>query len=64
MKKLDLYLNDDQYEKLSIMANEKNMDVEEYTNEELYDLIVKNWLKLKSEKLAEILADPNTDWEE
>ena len=64
MKKLDLYLNDDQYEKLTIMANEKNMEVEEYANEELYDLIARNWLLFKRDKLAEMLADPNTDWKE
>ena len=46
------------------MANEKNMEVEEYANEELYDLIARNWLLFKRDKLAEMLADPNTDWKE
>jgi len=64
MEKLNLYLNDDQYKKLSILANENNIEVEEYANEELYKLIVNNWFLLKRDKLGEMLADPNTDWEE
>ena len=63
MKKLDLYLNDDQYERLRILAAEKSMEAEEYANEEFYELLIHKWLLLKHDKLGEMLNDPNTDWE-
>ena len=64
MEKLNLYLNDDQYEKLSILAEESNMEVEEYANEIFYDNILKKWLKRQSKEAERILNNPNTDWEE
>ena len=45
MKKLNLYLNDDQYEKLIILAEESDMEAEEYANEVFYDHILAKWLK-------------------
>ena len=33
MGKLSLYLNDDQYGKLSILAERNNMEAEEYAND-------------------------------
>ena len=64
MKKLDLYLNDDQYEKLTILAEESNMEVEEYSNEAFYDYILAKWFKRQSEEIDKIFANPNTNWEE
>lgn len=64
MKKLDLYLNDNQYERLSILAAEKSMEAEEYANEEFYNLLIQKWLLLKRDKLGEMLNDPNIDWDE
>ena len=64
MEKLNLYLNDDQYEKLTILAEESSMEVEEYANEVFYDHILAKWLKRQSKEAEKILNDPNTDWEE
>ena len=64
MEKLNLYLNDDQYEKLTILAEENNKEVEEYANEIFYDHILAKWLKRQSKEAERILNNPNTDWEE
>lgn len=64
MEKLNLYLNDDQYEKLAILAEESNMEVEEYANEVFYDHILAKWLKRQSKEAERILNNPNTNWEE
>lgn len=64
MEKLNLYLNDSQYEKLCILAEENNCEPEEYSNESYYDLLLAQWLKRQSKEAERILNDPNTDWEE
>ena len=64
MEKLNLYLNDDQYEKLTILAEESNMEAEEYANEVFYDHILAKWLKRQSVEVDKIFDNPNTDWEE
>ena len=64
MKNLDLYLNDNQYEILTILAAEKSMEAEEYANEEFYNLLIQKWLLLKRDKPGGMLNDPNIDWEE
>lgn len=64
MEKLNLYLNDDQYETLTILAEESNMEVEEYANEIFYDHLLAKWLKRQSQEAEKILKDPNTDREE
>ena len=64
MEKLDLYLNQSQYEKLCILAKERNMEVEEFANEQFYTLLLNLWLKHQAEEARRILDDPNTDWEE
>ena len=64
MEELNLYLNDDQYEKLCILAEESNMEVEEYANEVFYDHILVKWLKRQRIEVEKIINDPNTDWEE
>lgn len=64
MEKLNLYLNDSQYEKLCILAEEEGYEAEEYANEKFYNLLLAKWLKHQSEEIDRIIADPNTDWEE
>ena len=64
MKKLNLYLNDDQYEKLTTLAKESNMEFEEYANEVFYDHILAKWLKRQIEEVDKIINNPNTDWED
>lgn len=64
MEKLNLYLNDSQYEKLCILAEERGEEPEEYANESYYDLLLAQWLKRQSNEAERILNDPNTDWEE
>lgn len=64
MEKLNLYLNDSQYEKLCILADERGEEPEEYANERFYDLLLAQWLKRQNEEIEKILNDPNTDWEE
>ena len=62
MKKLDLYLNESQYEKLCILAEEENCEPEEYANETFYTLLLTKWLKHQSEEIDKLLNDPNVDW--
>ena len=65
MEKLNLYLNDSQYEKLCILAKEENYETEEeYANEIFYTLLLTKWLKHQSIKAEKILNDPTTEWEE
>ena len=64
MKKLNLYLNDDQYEKLTILAEESNMEAEEYANEEFYDHILAKWLKRQVDEIEKVFDNPNTEFEE
>ena len=64
MKKLNLYLNDDQYEKLTILAEESNMEAEEYANEAFYDHILAKWLKRQVDEIEKVFDNPNTEWEE
>ena len=65
MEKLNLYLNDSQYEKLLILSQEENYETEEeYANEIFYKLLLANWLKHQSREAEKILNNPNTDWEE
>lgn len=64
MEKLNLYLNDSQYEKLCILAEEENYEPEEYANEKFYTLLLTKWLKHQSEEAEKILNDPSVDWEE
>lgn len=64
MEKLNLYLNDSQYEKLCILAEECGEEAEEYANERFYDLLLAKWLKHTSEEIDKILIDPNTNWED
>lgn len=64
MEKLNLYLNDSQYEKLCILAEECGEEAEEYANERFYDLLLAKWLKHASEEIDKILIDPNTNWED
>ena len=65
MKKLNLYLNEDQYRKLCILAKEENYNTEEeYANEIFYTLLMLKWLRRQSKEAERILNDPNTDWEE
>lgn len=64
MEKLNLYLNDSQYEKLCVLAKEENYEPEEYANEKFYTLLLANWCKHINEEVDKILNDPNTDWEE
>ena len=64
MEKLNLYLNDSQYEKLCVLAEEENYEPEEYANEIFYTLLLKKWCKHIYEEADKILNDPNTDWEE
>ncbi len=63
MKKLNLYLNDDQYEKLSILAESDDMEAEEYANEVFYDCILAKWLKRQSEEIDKVFNNPETNWE-
>ena len=64
MEKLNLYLNDSQYEKLCVLAEECGQEAEEYANEKFYTLLLKEWLKHASDEIDSILNNPNTDWEE
>lgn len=64
MEKLNLYLNDSQYEKLCILAEERGEEPEEYANERFYTLLLSKWLKHTSDEIEEIFNNPNTDWEE
>lgn len=64
MEKLNLYLNDSQYEKLCILAEECGEEAEEYANERFYDLLLAKWLKYSSNEIDKILNDPNTNWED
>lgn len=64
MEKLNLYLNDSQYEKLCILAKEYGEEPEEYANERFYDLLLAKWLKHASAEIDDIFNNPNTDWEE
>lgn len=64
MEKLNLYLNDSQYEKLCILAEECGEEPEEYANERFYTLLLSKWLKHTSDEIEEIFNNPNTDWEE
>ena len=65
MEKLNLYLNDSQYEKLCILAKEENYETaEEYANEIFYTLLLTKWLKHQSIEAEKILNDPTTEWEE
>ncbi len=64
MKKLNLYLNDNQYDKLCILAEEYGEEPEEYANERFYDLLLAKWLGYKAEGIDKVLSDPDTDWEE
>ena len=64
MEKLNLYLNDNQYRKLCILAEEYGEEPEEYANERFYDLLLAKWLKRQSKEIDKIINDPNTDWEE
>jgi hypothetical protein len=65
MEKLNLYLNDSQYEKLCILAKEENYETEEeYANEIFYTLLLTKWLKHQSKEAERILNDPTTGWEE
>lgn len=64
MERLNLYLNDDQYDKLYILAEESNMEVEEYANEVFYDHILAKWLKRQIDEIDKVFDNPNTDWEE
>lgn len=64
MEKLNLYLNDDQYEKLTILAEESNMEAEEYANEVFYEHILAKWLKRQVDEIDKVFDNPNTDWEE
>ena len=64
MEKLNLYLNDDQYARLCILAKEVNAEPEEYANNEFYDLIILKWLKHKERELEKVLNDPGVDWED
>ena len=62
MEKLNLYLNDSQYEKLCILAKEENYEPEEYANEKFYNLLLAKWLKHQSNEIDILLNDPNVDW--
>lgn len=62
MEKLNLYLNDSQYEKLCILAEEENYEPEEYANEKFYTLLLAKWLKHQSEEIDKLMNDPNVDW--
>lgn len=64
MEKLNLYLNNSQYEKLCILAEEFNCAPEEYANELFYNLLLMRWIKRQGEEADKILNNPNTDWEE
>ena len=65
MEKLNLYLNDSQYEKLCILAKEENYETEEeYANERFYDLLLAKWLKHASNEIDDLFNNPNTDWED
>ncbi len=64
MEKLNLYLNDNQYSKLCILAEEYGEEPEEYANERFYDLLLTKWLKRQSEEIDKIIKDPNTNWED
>ena len=64
MEKLNLYLNDSQYEKLCILAEEEDYAPEEYANEKFYDLLLAKWLKYKSDGIEELFNNPSVDWEE
>lgn len=64
MYKLNLYLNDSQYEKLCILAEEAGEEPEEYINERAYLMLLIKWCKYKSIKLEELLNDPNIDWKD
>lgn len=64
MEKLNLYLNDSQYEKLCILAEEHGEEPEEYANERFYDILLAKWLKHVSDEIDDIFNNPNTDWED
>lgn len=64
MKKLNLYLNEDQYERLSILAREKGEEVEEYANERFYDLLIQKWCERRAIDIERMFNDPETDWED
>ena len=64
IEKLNLYLNESQYEKLCILAEECGEEVEEYANERFYDLLLAKWLKYKSDGIEDLFNNPSVDWEE
>lgn len=64
IEKLNLYLNESQYEKLCILADEENYAPEEYANEKFYTLLLANWLKHQSKEIDKIMDDPNVNWDE
>lgn len=64
MEKLDLYLNDNQYSKLCILAREANEEPEEYANNEFYKILFLRWLKYKEKDIEKALNDPDFDWED
>jgi len=64
MEKINLYLNDSQYEKLCILAEKENYAPEEYANEKFYTLLLTKWLEHQSEEIDKLLNDPTVNWEE
>ena len=64
MEKINLYLNDSQYEKLCILAKERGEEPEEYANERFYDLLLAKWLKHQSKEIDKLFKGPNTNWED
>ena len=56
MHKLNLYLNDDRYERLSLLVGINDEEaVEEAVNEMIYDAISTAWLKYKQNQMKELL---------
>ena len=64
MEKINIYLNDSQYEKLCILAEKEGFEPEEYANEKFYSLLLMYWCKHQSEEFEKIKNDPNYDWED
>ena len=56
MRKLSLYLNDDRYERLSLLVGSDDEEaVEEAVNEMIYDAIATAWLKYKENQMKNLL---------
>ena len=58
MRKLSLYINEDQFQKLQILLGEQEQEkIEEFLNETIYDVIISKWIELKGDLIAKLMEE-------